>query len=75
MLANLEIAETTWHIPALVGVIAGGFLTSWFMERGPRARAMQMNGLSGYRRRGTRGRRCVRYKRTRAGRRCAKYSR
>ncbi len=76
-LADLQAAETTWHIPAALGAIAGGIAMHMFMERGPRAKGMSLSGLSSYRsgrRRGSRGARCTRFKRTRAGRRCARYA-
>ncbi len=76
-LNGLEAGETTWHIPAVLGVIAGGVAMSYWLHNNERSRkgGGEMSGLSGYRRRGrsSRGRRCARFKNTRSGRRCARF--
>jgi hypothetical protein len=79
-LNSLEMADTTWHIPAVAGVIVGGIATHLWLTYNKRARrgGGEIEGLSGYRRRGrrrsSRGRRCMRFKSTRAGRRCARFA-
>lgn len=83
-LADLQAAETTWHIPAVFGAIAGGIAMHLYLERGPRAKGMSLSGLSMYgsrrRKRGSSRRgRCTRFKRVRVRgggvqRRCASYA-
>jgi hypothetical protein len=78
-LNNLEMADTTWHIPAVAGAIVGGIATHLWLTYNKRARygGGEVDGLSGYRRRGrrssSRGRTCARFKNTRSGRRCARF--
>ncbi|MHC4611870.1 MAG: hypothetical protein ACYS7M_16155 [Planctomycetota bacterium] len=63
--------ETTWHVPAVLGLTAGA-LGAWYMFSRKQG---SFAGLGSYSRSSNRGKHCVRFKRTRAGRRCAKYSR
>jgi len=78
-LNSLEAAETTWHIPVVLGALAGGVAMHVWMNYNERARkgGGEMSGLSGYRRgrsrSAVRNRFCVRWKNTRGGKRCAKY--